>query len=119
MSAPSSPTEHAGRSPSWKWYVCGLLLLATMNNYMDRLTLSQTADRVMKALDFKEDRYGELESAFSYAFALGALLAGWMADRWNVRWLYPAALLVWSAAGFLTGLVNTFYSLLACRFLLG
>ena len=119
MSDTSSPAEPSARSPSWKWCVCGLLLLATTINYMDRLTLSQTAKRVMAALDFQEDRYGELESAFSYAFALGAVLAGWMADRWNVRWLYPAALLVWSAAGFLTGLVSTFYTMLACRFLLG
>ena len=115
----SDNPSSSGRSPSWKWYVCGLLLLATMINYMDRLTLSQTAKRVMGALEFKEDRYGELESAFSYAFALGAVLAGWMADRWNVRWLYPAALLVWSSAGFLTGLVDGFYAMLACRFLLG
>src|SRR5262245_3257647 len=107
------------RGATWKWWVCGLLLLATMVNYMDRLTLNQTAKRVMEEVGFDERGYGELESAFAYAFALGAVLAGWLADRVNVRWLYPAALLAWSAAGVATGLVSGFLGLLACRFLLG
>lgn len=109
----------AGRTASWKWWICGLLLLATMINYMDRMTLAQTSKRVMDEMKFKEPGYGELESAFAYAFALGAIVSGWMADRWNVRWLYPTLLVAWSMAGFATGLVEGFVGLLACRFLLG
>jgi ACS family hexuronate transporter-like MFS transporter len=44
---------------------------------------------------------------------------GWLADRWNVYWLYPAALLVWSMAGFSAGLAGGFVALLCCRFVLG
>lgn len=119
MPEPLPPAGWTTRGAAWKWWVCGLLLLATMINYMDRLTLNQTAKRVMEEVGFDERGYGELESAFAYAFALGAVLAGWLSDRVNVRWLYPAALLAWSAAGFATGLAWGFYSLLACRFLLG
>jgi ACS family hexuronate transporter-like MFS transporter len=90
-----------------------------MVNYMDRLTLNQTSVRVMREVGFDVRGYGEIESAFAYAFAVGAILAGWLADRWNVRLIYPAALLAWSAAGFATGLVNSFFTLLLCRFLLG
>jgi len=117
----SSPAvaDAPSRSAFWKWWVCGLLLLATMINYMDRLTLTQLSERVMRALDFRERGYGELESQFAYAFALGAILSGWLADRFNVRWLYPTVLIAWSAAGFATGLVNGFVGLLACRFFLG
>ncbi len=119
MSQPPSSAGPTARGPAWKWWVCGLLLLATMVNYMDRLTLNQTAKRVMAEVGFDERGYGELESAFAYAFALGAVLFGWLSDRVNVRWLYPAALLAWSAAGFATGLAQGFYGLLACRFSLG
>src|SRR5258707_549803 len=94
---------------SWRFLT---LRVPTTINCMDRLTLSQTAIRVMDELHFGQDSYGELESSFSYAFAFGAILMGWMVDRWNVRWLYPAALLIWSAAGFLTGLVDGFLGLL-------
>lgn len=107
------------RSPLWKWWVCGLLLLATMINYMDRLTINLLAKRMMGEFALNERDYGQLESAFAFAFAVGAIVSGWLADRWSVRWLYPAAVLAWSAAGFATGLVSTFLGLLWCRFFLG
>src|SRR5256885_4558653 len=109
----------ASRAGAWKWWACGLLLLATTINYMDRLTLNQTAKRIMTEVGFDDRGYGELEASFAYAFALGAVLMGWVVDRWNVRWVYPLVLLAWSQAGFLTGLVSTFGGLLVCRFLLG
>jgi ACS family hexuronate transporter-like MFS transporter len=107
------------RSPSWKWGVCGLLLLATTVNYMDRLTLNQLSAPILQDFGLGDPEYGQLESAFGVAFALGAIVLGWLADQISVRWLYPAAVLVWSAAGFATGLVGTFAALLACRFVLG
>jgi ACS family hexuronate transporter-like MFS transporter len=121
MSSPSADISLAYRSSAWKWWVCGLLLMATMINYMDRLTLNLMAKPIMEAFQIKEDKYGQLESAFGSAFALGAIIAGWFADRWNVRWIYPAAVLLWSLAGFATGLVpeHLFVALLSCRFLLG
>ncbi len=115
MHDPTSPS----RGPSWKWWVCGLLLLATMINYMDRLTINQLSRRIMGEFALDERHYGQLESAFAFAFAVGAIVAGWMADRWGVRWLYPAAVLAWSAAGFATGLATSFVGLLVCRSLLG
>ncbi|HTU21733.1 MAG TPA: MFS transporter [Gemmataceae bacterium] len=107
------------RDRSWKWRICGLLLLATMVNYMDRLTLNQMAKPIMTEFGMTAREYGQLESAFGVAFALGAILMGWMADRWNVRGVYAAAVLLWSLAGFLTGLAQGFATLLLCRFLLG
>lgn len=107
------------RSPAWKWWVCGLLLLATMINYMDRLTLNQTAKRIKDELHLNNEEYGRVEFAFGIAFAVGAVIVGWSVDRWNVRWVYPAALLGWSAAGFATGFAETLNGLLACRVALG
>jgi len=107
------------RDPRWKWRVCGLLLLATTINYMDRLTLNLMGPRLMAYFDLDAEQYGRIESAFALAFAFGALLMGWLADRVNVRWLYPAAVLVWSMAGVLTGFAWGFASLLCFRFLLG
>ncbi|HBI43065.1 MAG TPA: hypothetical protein DDY78_09445 [Planctomycetales bacterium] len=119
-----------GRSRAWKWWVCGLLLLATMVNYMDRLTLNMVAPRLLPRdanaepappgemrLTFVE--YGDIEAGFAVAFAVGALLVGWLADRANVYWVYPAVLLAWSAAGFAAGFAQGFYWLFACRLLLG
>jgi ACS family hexuronate transporter-like MFS transporter len=107
------------RRPAWKWWICGLLLLATMLNYMDRLTLNLTGVQIMRDFGLDEFDYAQLESVFALAFAIGAIIFGWLADRWPVRWLYPAAVIGWSLAGFSTGLAETFTYLLICRAFLG
>src|SRR5262245_50193765 len=107
------------RGAAWRWWVCGLLLLATMINYMDRVTLNLTSVRIMREFHLDDRDYAQLESAFAFAFALGAIVFGWLADRYTVRWLYPLAVIGWSLAGFSTGLVGSFLGLLACRFVLG
>ncbi|HJT78779.1 MAG TPA: MFS transporter, partial [Gemmataceae bacterium] len=112
-------TSPPARGAAWKWWVCVLLLLATTINYMDRLTLNLTAKRIEAELGLNHEQYGQVEFGFGIAFALGALAFGVMADRWNVRWIYPAALLLWSAAGFATGFAWGFASLFAIRSLLG
>lgn len=86
-----------------KWWVCGLLLLALMLNYMDRQTLSLTIVPISTELGLSNTQYGQLEKGFGYAFAVGGLVAGWAADRFSVRWIYPLVLLGWSAAGIASG----------------
>jgi MFS transporter, ACS family, hexuronate transporter len=124
----------AGRS--WKWWVCGALLLATMLLYMDRLTLAVTATFLRDAIHLNADRYGWLEEWFSYAFAFGGILFGFIADRLGPRRLYPFVLAGWSVAGLATPAAawppvadflgdpgnpgsGEFRWLLACRTLLG
>ena len=107
------------RPPHWKWLVCGLLLFASMLLYMDRQTLPNVATRVTREFNLKQEQYGDVEMYFGYAFAVGAFLWGCVADKWSVRWLYPALVLAWSAMGFLTGLVKDYEGLLICRTLLG
>lgn len=98
---------NADRPPSWRWSVCGLLLLATMLNYMDRQTLAQLATTIQAEFDLGDDRYGELEMGFGLAFAAGALFFGVLVDRISALWLYPLVLLGWSAAGIATAYGDT------------
>ena len=66
-------------SRNWRWWVCGLLLLATMINYMDRLTLNQLQVPILLDLGLHEGHYGMVEGLFGLAFAFGAVLSAW---RW-------------------------------------
>lgn len=90
------------RPDSWKWYVCGLLLMATMLNYMDRQTLSLTITDISRELHLNNEQYGNLETGFGLAFAAGGLFAGLLVDRLSVRWLYPLMFIGWSLAGVAT-----------------
>jgi ACS family hexuronate transporter-like MFS transporter len=107
------------RTPMRTWGICGLMLLATMLNYMDRQTLAQQALVIRGALKLSNEDYGKLERGFGLAFAVGGIATGFIADRLPLRWLYPAILLGWSAVGFVTGWVTNYTELLVCRVMLG
>ena len=107
------------RSSSWKWWITGLLLLATTINYMDRVTLSSASVRVTGELGLSDVQYGNLELAFGWAFAAGSLVFGFLADRIRVYLLYPIVLSAWSLMGMATGWTQGFEGLLICRTLLG
>ncbi len=119
MTNPSLDSRLPVRGPRWKWWICGLLLLATMINYVDRLTVNLMSSEIKSAFDLNSRDYGLLEEAFGNAFAIGAIVMGFLADRVNVRLLYPLAVVAWSLAGFATGLAQGFATLILCRFLLG
>jgi len=121
---------------SWKWWMCGALLLATMLNYMDRQTLSLTATQLKTEISLDDARYGSLEKWFSYAFAAGGIFFGFLADRLGPKMLYPVVLAGWSLAGIASPLASwpdlagwlenpddpglgQFRWLFACRVLLG
>lgn len=111
--------ESERSSSSWKWYLCGLLLLATTINYMDRVTLANASVRVTKEFALSEQQYGNLELAFGWAFAAGSLVFGFLADRLRVYWLYPVVLAGWSVMGMVSGWTHGYTELLVCRTLLG
>ena len=115
----AAATTATTRSPAWRWWVCALLLLASALNYMDRQTLANAATRITQELGLSQEQYGDLEFGFGWAFAVGSLGFGVLADRFPVRWVYPGVLVLWSATGFATGLVRSYDGLLICRTLLG
>lgn len=119
MSNAETSTPVISRASPWRWWVCLLLMLATVVNYMDRMALNQMANRIMAEFGLDNTQYSQLESLFSLAFGTGAFCAGMVVDRVSVRWVYPLMILGWSCAGVLTGFANSFAMLLACRFFLG
>src|SRR4029079_9873179 len=70
---------------AWKWWVCGVLLLATFLNYMDRQALAVTLPELKREFNLAERRVGMIEGCFGFAFAAGALLFGMLADRFGPR----------------------------------
>ena len=101
------------------WTICGLLLLASAVNYMDRQTLANAATRITTEFSLNNEQYGRFEQAFGWAFAVGSVAFGFLADLLPLRWLYPAVLLLWSAVGAATGFAQNYEQFLICRTLLG
>jgi ACS family hexuronate transporter-like MFS transporter len=114
----SSSALHPAIEP-WRWRLVWLMFLATMINYMDRQALGSTSDHIKQEFRLDEEGYGWLEFWFGIAYGLFQIPAGFLADRLHMRRLYAAALLLWSAAGFATGLAGNVVVLMACRVVLG
>jgi len=116
-----TPSDGPPKSPvpTWKWGVVVMMLLATVINYMDRAALGNLSVFIKNDFRLNEEGYGTLEEWFGYSYAVFLIVAGVLADRWSLRWLYAGALLVWSVAGFATGFAATMQQMLICRVILG
>lgn len=106
-------------SNSRRWTLVGLLFLAALINYLDRATLSVALPAISIEFSLTPAAEGLLLSAFFWSYALMQIPMGWLADRWNLRWLYAGAFALLSVACGLTGLVGTFTALILLRVLLG
>ncbi len=107
------------RGSAWKWWIAGVLFLATVLTYLDRQTLSLCAPMVCGELHLNDEQYGQLLAAFRWTYALTHVAAGFMADRLPLRITYALAVLVWSAAGGAAAFVHRFPRLLQTRQVLG
>jgi ACS family hexuronate transporter-like MFS transporter len=96
-----------------------MMLLATVINYLDRQAMGNLSSFIKRDFKLDNEGYGRLEAWFGYTYAVFLVVAGFLADRWSLRWLYAGALLVWSAAGFATGFVGVLIEMQICRAVLG
>src|SRR3954466_4560369 len=73
------------------------------------------------AKDFKLDppQQGLVVSAFFWTYTYLQIPIGLCADRFNLRWLYAGAFVIWSLAQGLTGFATSLGMLIGCRMLLG
>src|SRR3981081_2981796 len=115
-SLPTSSTQKI--SPSLV-RVLVLLGLSVFINYIDRANLSVAAPLVKNELGLSASQLGILLSAFFWTYACTQILAGWLVDRFEVKWVFAIGFFVWSAATAFTGMLHAFTALLAIRVVLG
>ena len=88
-----------GRTAAWTWYVCFILFLATVLNYLDRQTMANCAPLIKKDFQLSNEQWGHLLGAFRGTYGYMQIAAGYVADRFSVRIVYALAVGLWSAAG--------------------
>lgn len=104
---------------AWRWTVCVFLLLATTLNYLDRQTLSLLAPLLQQEMALDNEALGWLFSVFYYSYTFSQFAVGPLLDRYNLRWCYGLAVVIWSSVAAATGLAAGFTSLMVFRMLLG
>jgi MFS family permease len=88
-------------------------------NYVDRGNLATASPLLKDELGLSNSEMGMLFSAFFWSYAPLQPIAGWFAQRFDVRHVLGAGLLIWATATALTGIATTFAELFALRILLG
>src|SRR5262249_61914571 len=91
----------------------------TTINYVDRGVLGVLAPELEKAIGWTDTQYGDINAAFSFAYAVGFLLLGRFIDRVGTRAGYAAALAVWSLAAAGHALARSAFGFGVARFPLG
>src|SRR5215207_6818015 len=103
----------------YRWVICALLFFATTINYVDRSVLSVLEPELQKITGWTATQYGDINSAFNLAYAIGFLFAGWMMDRIGTRWGYTISLTVWSLAAASHAFAHSVLGFGVARFALG
>jgi len=99
--------------------VLALLFVSVILNYIDRSNLAIAAPRLKDELGISPGQLGVLLSAFFWTYAGCQLLAGWLVDRLDVKYVFGAGFALWSIATAVTGLVHGLTALLVLRVILG
>jgi ACS family hexuronate transporter-like MFS transporter len=114
----------AGTTPppdgrAWAWGICWLMFASTVLNYMDRQTVALVGPQIKSEFRLSSTDFGWVLLAFQLSYALFQVPAGYLVDRWNVRWAYAGAVAWWSLAGMLAAFAPSLAVLMALRALLG
>ena len=103
----------------YRWGICVLLLLITVNNYMDRQLISIAFPVIAKEFELSGSDIALIVNAFLLSYTFGQLFSGRFMDWIGSRNGFTLAVLVWSLAGIFTSFARSVFSFGFFRFLLG
>jgi ACS family hexuronate transporter-like MFS transporter len=102
-----------------RWWLAGLLLAATVINYLDRQTLSVLAPLLRDLFRMSNTDYSRVVFAFMLAYTVMQSGSGRILDGLGTRRGFSLTILWWSAAAMLHAAANSALHFGLCRFLLG
>ncbi len=103
-----------------RWRIVLPMVFAVyMLSYFDRVNIAMALPHVTKELGLSPLEAGWIGGAFAWGYAFTQLLAGYLALRFGSRRLIAACLVPFVVTAMLTGLVGSFWQMIAVRGLLG
>ena len=114
--APPLPT----RATAYGWYVLGLLTLVYVLNFLDRTLIYLLFQPIKKELLLTDTQLALLgATAFAIFYTALGMPFGRLADKVSRTKLIASGLVVWSLFSGLTGFCRSFWTLFACRLMVG
>ncbi len=108
-----------------RWFIIGLIFLATVINYIDRSALAimwgneNVEGSISQSLGLTKNDYSLILNIFMVAYALGQLFSGKLFDKVGTRLGYVICIGVWGLSSFLHSTVKGLFSIAFFRSTLG
>src|SRR3989440_659034 len=102
-----------------RWWIVGLIFLATLINYIDRLTISVLAPVITHDLGLTNTEFGGILTWFLLAYTISQGLSGKLYDRIGTKRGFVCSIVLWSIAAIAHAFARGLASLSAFRFVLG
>jgi ACS family hexuronate transporter-like MFS transporter len=107
------------RTGRYRWTIVALLFFATTVNYIDRTMLGLLKPDLANELNWSEDDYGNIVTAFQAAYAIGFLIFGRIIDRFGPKIGYSIAIVIWTVGHVAHGFSSSIAAFMASRVVLG
>ncbi|MDT4966084.1 MAG: transporter, family, hexuronate transporter [Acidobacteriota bacterium] len=115
-----APASNAGfKLRGLRWWIVGLIFLATLINYIDRLTISVLGPVITHDLGLTNTEFGGILTWFLLAYTISQGLSGKLYDRIGTKRGFVCSIVLWSFAAMAHAFARGLASLSVFRFVLG
>ncbi len=118
---PAAPAEALTKAVvrGLRWWIVGLVFLATLINFIDRLTISVLAPVITTQLGLTNLQFASISTWFLVAYTASQVFSGKLYDRIGTRRGFTVSILIWYTAAMAHAFAKGLASLSCFRFLLG
>ncbi len=116
---PAQTVNAAPRTPWQAWWPVTMMLGCSLLSYMDRQILAVLSPMILADLKLNAQKYGEIISAFSYAYMVGNPTWGMILDRVGLRRGMTVAVTIWTIACGAHAVLSGFLGFAVARAILG
>jgi len=102
-----------------RWWIIGLIFIATVINYIDRTAFALLWPQMGKDLGMDNSDYALMLNIFMFTYAASKFISGRLYDQIGTRIGFVVSIVVWSAAAAFHALARGIVSLSIVRGLLG
>jgi len=115
----ATATEGGFKLRGLRWWIISLIFLATLINYIDRLTISVLAPVITRDLGLSNTEFGGIITWFLLAYTISQGLSGKLYDRVGTKRGFVCSIVLWSVAAMAHAFARGLGSLSVFRFVLG
>jgi MFS family permease len=112
--------DENAQTPAYSWYALGLLMVIYVLNFLDRTIIYILFPLIKKELTFSDTQLALLgTTSFVIFYTVLGIPFGRFADRGSRTKIIAGGVIVWSIFSGLTAFANDFWTLFACRVMVG